>query len=286
MHAFPVVDAHVHFWNPALLQYPWLDRHPSLHRAMLPGAYAPLGAGTVDAVVVVEANPLAAQSGDEIAFVEQLAAHEPRIAGTVACVDLRADDLPDVLDRIAQVERVTGVRHNIQGQPAGFALAPAFVRGVQAAGARGLSFDLCITASQFDEAIALVAQCPGTRFVLDHCGKPAIRDDAFEPWAAAIAGLAGHENVVCKLSGLLTEARPPQRSYETLFPYMEHAALSFGTSRLLYGSDWPVVESAGGVDLWRALVDRFSAAWSVEDVQSFFCDNAVRAYRLKIHATR
>ena len=286
MHAFPVVDAHVHFWDPARLQYPWLEGHPSLHRAMLPSAYLPLGAGTVDAVVVVEANPLAAQSGDEVAFVEQLAADEPRIAGIVAFVDLLANDLSAVLDRMAQVDRVTGVRHNIQGQPAGFALAPAFVRGVQIAGARGLSFDLCITASQLHEAIALVAHCPGTRFVLDHCGKPAIRDDAFEPWAAAIAALAAHENVVCKLSGLLTEARPQQRSYEALFPYMEHAAMSFGASRLLYGSDWPVVDSAGGVDLWRALVDRFTAAWSAGDAQSLFLDNAVRAYRLRLHATR
>ena len=253
---------------------------------MLPRDYAPLHTGTVDAVVVVEANPLSTQGADEVAFIEELALSEPRIAGTVAFVDLCADGLEDVLDRMAHVDRVTGVRHNIQGQPRGFALAPAFVRGVQLAGERGFSFDLCITADQLDDATALVARCPDTRFVLDHCGKPAISRDAFEPWAAAIATLAGHGNVVCKLSGLLTEARAEQRSYDGLLAYVEHAVACFGVSRLLYGSDWPVVESAGGVELWRALIDRFTARWSAEDRQSFFSENAIRLYRLKLHANR
>ena len=276
------IDAHVHFWSPAALDYPWLRDTPALNRAFLPADLESLGAGSLDGVVFVESNCLPSQNIAEVDFVHALVECEPRIVGVVAFVDLR--DAPSrrrSLELLAQRERVVGVRHNIQGQPTGFSLQPEFVRGVQEVGARGFTFDVCITAEQLTDVTELVRRCPDTRFVLDHCGKPAIREAVFEPWATDIARLAEHENVSCKLSGLLTEASPAQRQESGLREHARHALSCFGTTRVMYGSDWPVVTTAGGEPAWRALADGFTSDWTPNDRQAFFRDNAIRVYRLR-----
>ncbi|MEP7347590.1 MAG: amidohydrolase family protein, partial [Gemmatimonadaceae bacterium] len=219
-----VVDAHVHFWDPALLHYSWLGSVPELNRRFLPSDFAPLVSGTVDAVVFIEANCSPAECTDEVEFVERLAATESRIAGTVAFVDLLDErGRSAALERLRETNRVVGVRHNIQGHAEGFPLNPTFVRGVREVGEHGLPFDLCLTSDQLSEVTELVRRCPHTSFVLDHCGKPAIRENAFDRWSLDLAHLAAHDNVCCKLSGLLTEAHADQRGDEGLLPYAEHA---------------------------------------------------------------
>jgi L-fuconolactonase len=278
-----VVDAHVHFWDPSVLRYPWLAELPALRRAFLPSDFAPLRSRSVDAVIFVEANCAPDQAALEVEWVERLAEEEPRIAGIVAFVDLLDEPRRgDALARLGRSSRVVGVRHNIQNQPRGFAIQPAFVRGVGDVGARGLPFDLCITADQLAEAVELVEQSPETRFVLDHCGKPAIRDDAFSEWAGQLERLAAHERVSCKLSGLLTESRPDQRDVRGLAPYLEHALACFGPTRVIYGSDWPVCVLGGGAEQWRAVVEETTAAWSESDRRALFAENAARFYRLPV----
>jgi len=283
MSGLRVIDAHVHFWDPAELRYPWLAEEPALARSFRPADYAPLAGGEVDAVVFVEANPAREQAADEVAWVERLAESEPRIAGIVAFVDLLDEERRDAaLETLARAARVVGVRHNIQHQPPGFALQPAFVRGVQGVGASGMPFDLCITADQFAETIALVERCPDVRFVLDHCGKPAVRDDDFVRWARDLERLAVHDRVSCKISGLLTEAREEQRTAEALEPWIEHARECFRSSRLLYGSDWPVSTLGGGAPRWRGIVDAVTATWPEGERRAFFADNAIRVYGLSV----
>ncbi|MEP7000925.1 MAG: amidohydrolase family protein [bacterium] len=283
MESHRVIDAHVHFWNPTALHYPWISGMAALDRTFLPTDLKSLTAGSLDGVVFVEANCLASENVAECEFVDALAEKESRIVGSVAFVDLcDAQARCRALDALAKRERVVGVRHNIQGHPKGFALQPEFVRGVQEVGRNELTFDLCVTADQLPEITELVRRCPDTKFVLDHCGKPAIRNDAFEPWATDLARLAEHQNVACKLSGLLTEARPAQRGEEGLFRYARHAMLCFGAARLMYGSDWPVVTIAGGEHAWRALVDAFTSDWTSAGRQAFFFDNVVRFYGLEL----
>jgi L-fuconolactonase len=281
-----VVDAHVHFWDPALLRYPWLEQEPALRRQFLPADFGPLQTGGLDAVVFVQADCVPEQSHQEVEWVEALARAEPRIIGIVAYVDMLAGaaQIASALDRLAECSRVVGVRHNIQWHPPGFAVDPEFVRGVRQVGARGLSFDLCITGSQVAETVALVEQCPEVRFVLDHCGKPAIRDDAFAAWAEPIERLAAAERVSCKLSGLLTEARADQRDATSLRRYADHVVSCFGPARMLYGSDWPVCSLGGGAELWRAITDELTATSSAADLQSFYADNALRLYGLDLPA--
>ncbi|PYP78404.1 MAG: amidohydrolase [Gemmatimonadetes bacterium] len=283
MTAIRAIDAHVHFWDPMVLRYPWLAGEPALAKPFRPTDFAPLTAGEVDAVVFVEANPAPEQAEDEVAWVEELADSEPRIAGIVAFVDLLDEPRRTAaLGHLGRTPRVVGVRHNIQHQPTGFALQPAFVRGVQAVGESGRPFDLCITADQLDEAIELVRRCPDVTFVLDHCGKPAIRDDAFDGWARDLERLASHDFVSCKISGLLTEAREDQRTAESLAPWIAQARACFGASRLIYGSDWPVSVLGGGAGRWRSIVDSVTASWSEAERRALFADNAARVYGLSV----
>jgi L-fuconolactonase len=281
MGALRVIDAHVHFWDPSVLRYPWLAGEPALDARFTPADFPPLGSGEVDAVLFVEANPAPELAADEVRWVNALADAEPRIAGIVAFVDLLDEARrAAALAQSAATPRVVGVRHNIQHQPAGFALQPAFVRGVQAVGASGRPFDLCITAGQLDEVIALVSRCPDVTFVLDHCGKPAIRDDAYDGWARDLERLASHERVSCKISGLLTEAREDQRSADQLARWIGRARECFGAARLLYGSDWPVSTLGGGAEKWRSIVDAVTATWTEAERRALFADNASRIYGL------
>lgn len=276
-----VVDSHVHFWDPAVLHYPWIAAEPALNRAFGPRDLDSLTRGDVDGVVFVEANCAASESRGEMTYVEQLVCLEDRIVGIVAFVDMLDDaNRTLALDALAERGRVVGVRHNIQGHPRGYCLDPSFVRGVQQAGERGFTFDLCITADQLPDATQLVALCPGTRFILDHCGKPSIRSDALEPWATDLLKLAHCSNVSCKVSGLLTEARADQQSLEALCPYLEHTHRCFGADRLMFGSDWPVLNLAGSTASWRGVVDAFTASWDDDDREAFFAGNAIRAYGL------
>ncbi len=291
--AVQIVDSHVHFWDPAELHYPWLDELPSLRRAFLPADYrAAAGEAPVTGVVFVECNCRPEEARREVELIERLAQGdgegEPRIAGIVAFADLTeglgaggsGPGLDGALDALCSSPRVKGIRQNIQGQSSGFSLQPAFVAGVRKIGRRGLTFDLCVTHDQLAEVVDLVARCPDTRFVLDHCGKPAIRARCLERWRGDVARLAAHENVSCKLSGLMTEAEPARWRAEDLIPYATAVVECFGVERVMYGSDWPVLTLAGSHGDWYAFTDRFTAAWSAAARSGFYAGNAVRVYGL------
>jgi L-fuconolactonase len=277
-----IVDAHVHFWDPTVLRYPWLEGLPALDRAFLLADYASATAGiAVDAMILVEANCLPHQTLDEVAFFERLAALDSRVAGIVAFAALTAPrELDRTLDALSATSLLKGVRHNIQGEPPGFCTQPSFVEGSRKAGERALTFDLCATHDQLREVVELVRQCPDTRFILDHCGKPAIRDRLPEPWRADIADLAECANVWCKVSGLVTEAAHGAWRDADLAPYASHVVEHFGTDRVIYGSDWPVLTLASGYADWFRFTERFAANWSDTERRRFYGDNARRAYGL------
>lgn len=281
-HPARIVDAHVHFWAPETLEYPWLKTLPTLDRSFLPADYTTaVGELPVENCVIVEGNCLPTESENEVRLFERLARADPRIAGIVAFADLtESRTLEATFDCLTSIPSVRGIRQNIQGQPRGFALQRAFVHGVKEVGRREWVFDLCVTHDQLDEAIALVEQCPRTRFVLDHCGKPGIRAGAREPWQRDVARLAAHENVCCKISGLLTEADVARWCEEDLLRYAGHVVECFGIARVLYGSDWPVLTLAGDYKSWFDFTARLADSWSDGERRSFYADNATREYRL------
>ncbi|MBW3628675.1 MAG: amidohydrolase family protein [Gemmatimonadetes bacterium] len=272
------LDSHVHFWNPGMLEYPWLEALPALRRPFLPPDFRLASARSeVRHAVFVEANPRPDLFLEEVRFAEAL----PEVVGIVAFADLtEPDTLRGRLDSLAAHARVKGIRQNIQGQPPGFALQPAFVNGVREAGRRGLTFDLCATHDQLVEVAELCRRCPDTRLVLDHCGKPPIRGGNAPGWAAGLAEIASQDHVWCKVSGLLTEAEPFAWRDDDLLPFAEHVVRSFGPDRLLYGSDWPVLTLAGNYRGWYEFTRRLTGAWSADETQAFYHGNATRFYQL------
>jgi L-fuconolactonase len=274
----PLLDSHFHLWHPAELRYPWLDEIPALRRRFGPDEYRAGAEGVpVNAAIFVEANPDPAQGLAEARRVSRLAAANPWIAGIVAFVDLTAGKVGEALDALAELPLVRGIRHNIQGNAPGFAIARPYVEGAREVGRRGLVFDLCATHDQLPEVIALVDRAPDTRFVLDHCAKPAIREGLLDPWRGDLVRLAERPNVSCKISGLLTEAGPGAM-VETVLPYASHAVETFGVERVMYGSDWPVLTLAGSHSGWYDVTRSLTRGWSTDEARGFYDENARRAY--------
>jgi len=275
-----IVDAHVHFWDPSVLRYPWLEGLPSLDRPFLPAAYTSATSGIpIESMMLVEANCLPHQTLGEADFFEEAAGLDSRVAGIVAFASLTTPAELDVtLDALAARPLVKGIRHNIQGEAAGFCTRPSFVDGVRKVGARGLTFDLCATHDQLRDVVELVRLCPDTRFVLDHCGKPAIRDRRLDPWRTDIADLAECANVWCKLSGLVTEASPTEWREADLVPYASHVVERFGTERVMYGSDWPVLTLTADYAAWFRFTEWLTNGWSDAEQRAFYRGNALRAY--------
>jgi L-fuconolactonase len=286
--ALTFVDAHVHFWDPARMPYPWLAEAPAIAGPHTPVELAiETGAEAPTEMVFVESAVDPMRVLDEVRWVEELAAQKPRFASISAIVAQLAVDrgaeTEAALAALAGHARVRGVRHIIEKHPEpDYCVRPAFVAGVQRVGERGWTFDLCVRPAQLPPCIALVRACPGTTFVLDHAGKPDIRRGLFEPWRAQIAELARSPNVVCKLSGLLTEADPATWTTATLRPYFDHLSSCFGPGRLLFGSDWPVVNLAASYRRWLETALELLEPFSTGERAAVLSDNARRIYRLEM----
>ena len=275
-------DSHIHFWDPGKLNYPWLAEIPSLNVRHTPGVLASEATARPARFVFVQAECARDRWLDEVRWVESLAVAEPRIAGIVAHAPMDAGvELPGLLAELKKHPLVRGVRHLIQGESdPEFCTRTAFVAGVQALGRDGLGFDLCCRHHQLPAVIELVRRCPQTAFILDHAGKPGIARRELDPWREQITTLAALPNVVCKFSGLVTEADPAGWTPDDLRPYAEHLLASFGSARLLFGSDWPVVKLAASYDRWLAAADSLLSSLSPAERNAIFHDNASRVYRL------
>ncbi len=277
------VDAHVHFWDAARLPYPWLAAVPAIAGPHTPIELATeAGARLPAAIVFVESAVDPTRARDEVRWVETLATGEPRIAAIVAQVAVdRGGETEAALTALAGQARVRGIRHNIQDCPEPDAcVRPAFVAGVRGVGERGWTFDLCVKPPQLPACIELVRACPGTSFVLDHAGKPDIRRGALDPWRTHIAELARLPNVVCKLSGLVTEADAATRTPAALRPYVDHLLACFGAERLLFGSDWPVVNLAASYGRWLETALELLEPLSAGERAAVMGDNTRRIYGL------
>jgi L-fuconolactonase len=284
---FTFVDSHVHFWDGARIFYPWLAEVPAIAAPHTPAELeTEAGARVPREIVVVEADADPAAAPDELHWVEELADRHPQIAAIVAQVAVDGDAQTDAaLASLAGHARVRGVRHLIQGHAAtDYCLRPSFVAGVRRVGERGWTFDLCVRHAQLPACIELVRACSGTTFVLDHAGKPDIRRGRLDPWRAHIAELSDMPNVVCKLSGLVTEADPATWTPPALRPYVDHLLASFGPDRLLFGSDWPVVKLAASYQRWLETARELLAPLSPRDRAAVFAGNARRIYRLDTEA--
>ncbi len=279
-----IVDSHVHLWDPTRFRMPWLDGNGILNRPFSRADLREQSSGVeIEQIVYLEVDIPPVYKFLEARWVAGLPEESPPIGAIVASAPLEYGDRARAfLEAVVQVDRrVRGIRRLIQDEPdPAFCVQPEFVRGVQALADYGLSFDICVRHPQLASAVALVRQCPSVSFVLDHIGKPNIRDGLLDPWREQIRQLAALPNVACKLSGMATEADHQRWTIQDLAPYAEHILECFGDDRVMFGGDWPVVLMASSYRRWVETVEQLTAGLSDDAKRKLWRDNARRFYRL------
>ncbi len=280
------IDTHVHFWDDSVIDYPWLASVPAIAHPHLPTDLEQARAGValeLAAIVFEEADCLPAHALREAEWVTKLAKKEPRIRGIVAHAPLEEGErVRPHLQALAKLPLVKGIRRLIQGEPPDFCVQPEFVRGVQLLPEYGFSFDLCIYHPQLEKALDLVEQCPDVSFLLDHIGKPGIAHRFTQPWRVQLQELASRPHIHCKLSGVVTEADHQNWTRDDLRPYIEHVLDCFGPDRVIFGSDWPVVNLAADYGAWFDIVQDSIRHFSARDQRKIMHDNGARFYRLMV----
>lgn len=238
-----MIDAHHHFWDPSRRDYPWMgDELAAIRRPFGPENLAPLLAATgIDHSVVVQT----VSSLDETREFLATAANTDFIAGVVGWVDLTNPLVGETLAELrsgAGGRYLVGIRHQVHDEPdPDWLLREDVRRGIKAVGDADLVYDLLVRTRELSAAAQLARRLPDQRFVLDHIGKPRIAaGPSDDEWEIAMAPLARCENVSCKLSGLVTEARWTEWTPGDLQPYVDRVLEWFGPQRCLFGSDWPV----------------------------------------------
>jgi L-fuconolactonase len=251
------VDAHLHFWDRDRFRYPWLDDLPDLPISATPDLLARERA-TARAGLFVQADCLAEQGAAEARWASQVTGGEVGLAGIIAFAAVeRGPAVEEDLAGLAEIPLVAGVRQLIQDEPDEFLLSPELQAGLLVVGAHGLVFDACVRSHQLTTLIQLRRAAAGTRFVIDHLGKPPLRDGigsaAGVAWQRDIRALAGEPDTYVKLSGLGVEADPDRPLKEQAAPFLSVALEAFGAERAMAGSDWPV-STYGSYDDWFDLL--------------------------------
>jgi len=250
------LDSHQHFWNYQLPRHEWIDEEmAAIRRDFTPADLKPiLDKSGIDGCISVEAN----QDPTETAFLLDIAAKNDWVKGVVGWVDLRAADIEEKIAAYAGREKLKGFRHVVQAEPDPyFLLQKNFLRGIAAVGKAGYTYDILIFPHQLVSALELVKQFPNQKFVIDHIAKPYIKDGYFTGWAAAMSAFEDFDNVWCKVSGMVTEADYENWTEDQLRPYIDHALEVFGTDKIMFGSDWPVLRVAAD---YAAVADTFERA--------------------------
>jgi L-fuconolactonase len=275
MTAPPRIDAHQHFWRRDRGDYGWLT--PALapiYRDYLPGDLVPqLAAAGIDRTVLVQAAPTV----DETRFLLSLAREHDFIAGVVGWVDFEDAVAPTVIGELAGDAALVGLRPMIQDIPdtewmLRESLAPAFEAMVD----HGLVFDALVKPPHLPALLDLAGRYPELTMVLDHGAKPPIASGDVSAWKRDVATLARETSMVCKLSGLVTEAGSPDPAI--LRECVDHLLDTFGPRRLLWGSDWPVCELVCSYAHWRSATATLLAGLGDADRDLIHSQNARNTY--------
>ena len=273
------IDAHQHCWIYDPEEYPWMEDDMACLKAdyMPPDLHQHLQRHEIDGSLLVQVR----QSLDETRWMLELAEKYLYILGVVGWVDFRSPEVGAQLDEFKDHPKLRGVRHLVQGEEDDYYLTRSdFCRGVREAADRGLTYDILVYPHQLEAAISFADRFPDAPLVLDHLAKPYIAKGEVEPWASQIKRLAERPNVACKISGMVTEANWEEWKKDDFHPYLDVCFEAFGEDRLIFGSDWPMCELAGGYMKMAAVTADYAARTSSEAREKLFGRNAVRWYGL------
>jgi L-fuconolactonase len=272
------IDSHVHFWKYSKSQLPWIDNSMKiLQKDYLPNELElTLKRNHVDGCVAVQA----ATEEVETRFLAELAETHSIIKGVVGWTDLRAKDAEKKLSELKGYSSIVGIRHIVQSEPDDFLYDENFRAGISLLKEFGFTYDILIFPKQLKAALDFVRAFPDQTFIVDHCAKPVIRDKEIDEWRKGITDLAMFPNVSCKLSGLITEADWKEWSPADFYPYLDIVFQAFGTERLMFGSDWPVMLLSGIYVQWKSLLEKYMEKFLPEERDQVFGLNAQRVYNL------
>jgi len=273
------IDSHQHFWKFDPVRDSWInDEMKVIQRDFLPEDLLPaLKVNGFDGCVTVQSDQSVAENEFQLANAEKF----DFIKGIVGWVDLQADDIEAQLEHYSQFEKLKGFRHVLQGEPQrDFMLRPAFMKGISALRKFGFTYDILIFPDQLGYSKQFVEAFPSQPFVIDHLAKPYIKDKKINEWKKDISSLAQLENVYCKVSGMVTEADWKNWKKEDFFPYIDVVVEQFGTSRIMYGSDWPVCQVAASYEQMLDIVQDYFSTFSQNERNLVFGHNASKFYSL------
>lgn len=273
-----MIDTHVHFWNFDPARDQWITNEMNVIRKdfspkNLIRIYNDLN---IDGCIAVQAN----QTEDENHFLIKLADQNDIIKGIVGWVDLLHPQLVERLDYWKNFYQIKGWRHILQAENADFILNEAFISGIKNLKNYDYTYDLLVYHNQLNHVIKMVDQIPNQPFVLDHCGKPDVKNQDFTIWKDHIKILSQNPNILCKVSGLLAEADWKEWKEIEIFNAFDVIFENFGPERVMYGSDWPVVLISRPYQDWFNLVNKYTQKFNESDRRLIFGDNAKAFYKI------
>jgi L-fuconolactonase len=273
------IDAHQHFWIFDPVRDSWIDESMSIiRRNFLPEDLEPiLKQNGLDGCIVVQSD----QSEAENDFQLKNAGKNSIIKGIVGWVDLCSPKVEERLEYYYQFKLLKGFRHVLQGEPdASFMLQKLFLNGISLLQQFGFTYDILIFPLHLQNAKTLVQTFPDQAFVIDHIAKPDIRNRNIDDWKKDVQAIAKLENVSCKVSGMVTEADWKNWQPADFTPYLNIVFEAFGAKRVLFGSDWPVCNVAGGYEKMISIVQNYTSTLTQNEQELFWGGNAVQFYNL------
>ena len=278
------IDSHHHVWDLSVREQDWIvgdAMAPIAKNFSMSDLEPSLEQSKIDYTVLVQTVGVLAETPE---FLD-IASKHPKVAGVVGWLDLESDDITPALESHLShpaAKHLVSIRDLAQGKDDPMWLArPDVVANIKRLSAKGISYDLLTHPHQLVGAIEAVKACPDTQFILDHISKANIASGEIENWSKDIRTLAKLPNVVVKVSGMVTEAKWYEWDIETFRPYVDVLSDSFGPSRMMFGSDWPVCLLGGSYQGVVGIVEALTSTWSSSEQNAIWSDTAIKAYRLE-----
>jgi len=276
-----IVDSHHHFWRVARGDYHWMPKTGVLPHDYLPDDLRPvLRRAGVDRTVIIQA----AQTEAETAFLLDLAERTDFVAGVVGWLDFEDDRFAEKLDALRRRPKFVGLRPMLQDiADDAYILRPKIMANLHHVEALDLPFDILTFPRHLPHLLKALDQLPRLRGVVDHISKPPIAAGRLEGWAEDMKAVAAHENISCKLSGMVTEADMANWKPADLAPFVRHVFTAFGKDRVMFGSDWPVcLQAASYAEVLNALRWILDPLLDAEGMAKLLGGNAIGFYKLEV----
>jgi len=273
------IDVHQHFWQYEPERHGWISNEMAvIRRDFFPGDLAPILKDLhIAGTIAVQAD----ETPEETRFLLDLAEKNDFIKGVVGWINLHTTDLAIELSAYAHKPKLVGFRSVIQGAPdAKYLTNKIFQQNLKQLAQTPYTYDLLVYHNQLPALVKMTDKLPDNHLILDHLGKPDIKNKQFKDWKEHLRILSTNPRIYCKMSGMITEADYARWTYDDLMPYMETAAEFFGTDRICFGSDWPVCLVAGSYKQVHDIVDKFIRQLTVAEQEKIFGRNALQFYKL------